>query len=112
MAQLMASCLDCSVLHKLGNFCVEHTGRLVGVLGKIRMVPCVALDADSPALLGHTEDKGPTVLRVQVGVREHEQALVLLEQHVVFQVLEYLPSVELLHSSVATHSCLNYTLPL
>jgi hypothetical protein len=32
--------------------------------------------------------------------------------HVVLQVLEDLPGVELLHSSVATHSCLDHALPL
>ena len=112
MAQLVASCLDGPVLHQLCHLGVEHARRLVRVLGKVGMVPCVALDADSPALLGHTEDEGPTVFRVEVCVGQHEQALVLLEMHVVLQVLEDLPGVELLHSSVATHSCLDHALPL
>ena len=112
MAQLVAGRLDCSVLHELGDLRIKHSRRLVGVLSEIWMVPSVALDADSPALLGHTEHEGPAVLRVEVGVGEHEQALVLLELHVVFEVLEYLPGVELLHAGVAAHSGLYHALPL
>lgn len=112
MAQLVARRLYRSVLHKLGYLRVEHAGWQGGELGEVWMVPCVALDANTPALLRHTEDESPAVLRVQVGVRQHEQALVLLQQHVVFQILEDLPCVELLHASVASDPRLHYASPL
>lgn len=95
----MTSRLDCSVLHFSCNLRGKIPDRLV-VMGEIRMMPCIALNANSPTLLRHSKDKRPAVLRVQVGICEHEEALVLLELNIRFQVVKYLTSVELFHFCV------------
>lgn len=112
MTELVACRLDCPVLDELGHFGVEHARRLVGMLSEVRMVSSVALDADAPALLGHSEDESPTVLRVQIGIGQYEEALILLQLHIVFEVLKDLPCMELLHPCVASHPCLYHSSPL
>lgn len=67
MCELMASRLNSPILHFPSNFGIELPHRLV-VVSEVWVVARVALDADSPALLGHAEDEGPAVLGVQVGV--------------------------------------------
>ena len=68
VTELMARCLDSPVLDLLCDSIVEH---LVArsLLGEVRMVPGVRLNADAPAALSHTENKRPPVLRIQVSVR-------------------------------------------
>ena len=83
MAQLMARSLDGTVLYELGHFGIEHTCWLVGVLGKVWMMSCITLNANTPALLSHTEHEGPAVLRVQVCVGQDKQALVLSQLHII-----------------------------
>ena len=112
MTQLVAGRLDRSVLHELGHLGVEHPGGLSGVLGEVRVVPRVTLDADPPALLCHAEHECPTVLWIEVGVGEHEQALILLELHIILKVLKYLPSVELLDAGVGADAGLDDASPL
>lgn len=111
VAQFVAGCLDRSVLYNLGHFGVKHPTWLVRVPGEVWMMTRIALNTDAPTLLGHAEDEGPAVFRVQVGVRQHEQALVLIKFHVVFQILENVASVELLHASVTTYTRLHYASP-
>lgn len=82
------------------------------MLGEVWMVTSIALDAYTPALLRHAEDEGPASLRVQISVCEHEQTLVLLQLHVVFEIFKDLSCVELLHASVASDSRLHHALPL
>ena len=95
----MTRSLDGSILDQLGDPVVEDLARSAR-LRKVRMVPGVGLDADAPAALGHPEDEGPPVLRVQVGVRQHEQALVLPQPQIILQILKYLRGVVLLHFGV------------
>jgi len=79
-------------------------------MGKIWMMPCIALNANSPTLLSHTEDKGPAVLRVQIRICEHKQALILLQLNIRFQVVEDLASMDLLYFSIWSYPRLNYLL--
>lgn len=95
----MTRSLDGSILDQLGDPVVEDLARPAR-LRKVRVVPGVGLDADAPAALGHPEDERPPVLRVQVGVRQHEQALVLPQPQIILQILKYLPGVVLLHFGV------------
>ena len=74
---------------------------------EIWMMPSIALNANTPALLRHTEDEGPAVLGIQVGIGQHEQALILLQLDIGFQVVEYLARMELFHFSVWSHASLN-----
>lgn len=72
----MTRCFDRPILNLLGHTIVEvMTGG--SFLRKVWMMPCIRLDADAPAALGHAKDEGPAVLRVKVGVRQDEQALVV-----------------------------------
>lgn len=71
MAKLVACRLYGSVLDQLGNFVVKHSGGLVSMLREIRMVTRVTLNANALTLLGHSEDKGPALLGVQVGIRQN-----------------------------------------
>ena len=100
VTELVARCLDGAVLHLHGDEVIEHAAGLVRTLREVRMVASVRLDADAPAALGHAEDERPAVLRVQVGVRQHEQALVLPQPQIILQILKYLPGVVLLHFGV------------
>ena len=111
MAQLVARSLDGSILYEFGHFGIEHTGWLIGVLGKVRMMSCIALNANTPALLGHAEHEGPAVLRVQVCVRQDEQALVLSQLHVILEILKNLSSVELLHAGITSDARLDDAAP-
>ena len=106
MGKLVAGCLDCPVLNFPSNLGGKIPDRLV-VMRKIRMMPCVTLNANSPTLLCHSKDKRPAVLRVQVGICKHEEALVLLQLNIRFQVVKYLTSVELLHFCVRSDSSLD-----
>ena len=72
----MTSRLDRPILHLLGNLTVKHARRIF--LRKVGMMPGVRLDADAPRTLGHAENEGPAVLRIEVGIGQHEEALVLL----------------------------------
>ena len=78
MTQLMAGGLDSSILDEFGHFSVKHARRLVSMRGKVWMMPCVALDAYTPALLGHAKHERPSILRIQVCVSQHQKTLVLL----------------------------------
>lgn len=78
MSKFVARRFDGPVLHFAGNLGREIPNRLV-VVCEIRMMPRIALNANSPTLLRHSEHKRPAVLRVQVCVGQHEQALVLLQ---------------------------------
>ena len=110
MGKLVTGCLDCSILHFACNLGGEIPDGLV-VVGEIWMMPRVALNANSPTLLRHSKDKCPAIFRVEVGIRQHKQALVLLQLNIGFQVIKNLTSVELLHFSVGSHTCLHYLLP-
>ena len=75
-------------------------------------MPSIALDADPPALLGHPEDESPAILGVEVGVGQHQQALVLLQLDIFLQVIEDMPSMELLDLGIRTHPRVYYFLLL
>jgi hypothetical protein len=59
--------LDCTILNLLGDLRAEHPLRLV-VVGEVGMVTSIRLDANSPALLGHAEDEGPSLFRIEVSI--------------------------------------------
>ena len=63
----MASRLNSPVLNLPGNLGIELPHRLV-IVSEVWVMARIALDADSPALLSHTEDECPAVLRVQICV--------------------------------------------
>ena len=97
MWQLMARRLHCTILHLSSDFGGELSH---GSLAKIGVVSGVALNTDSPALLGHAKDEGPAFLRVQISIRQNQKALILLKTNIFLQVVEQLPSMKLSHSSV------------
>lgn len=104
VTELVARCLDGAVLHLHGDEVIEHAAGLVRTLREVRMVASVRLDADAPAALGHAEDERPAVLRVQVGIREHQKALVSAQADVRLEVLKDLACMELLDLGVVTHA--------
>ena len=111
MSQLMACSLDGSILYFPSNFRSEISSRLV-FMGKVRMMSCITLDANSPTLLCHSKYKSPPILRIQVSVRQHKQALVLLKLDVRFEIVEDLAGMELFDSCVRANSRLHYFLLL
>ena len=110
MAELVTSCLNGSVLNLLGHLSIEvAVGHL---LGKVRVVSSVGLDADPPAALGHAKDESPAFFGVQIGVGEHQEALILTQLDAMLQVFEDLAGVELLHFGVLSDSGGNNLLTL
>ena len=81
-------------------------------MSKIGVVSRVALNANSPALLGHSEHEGPPLLWVEVCVCQNEKTLVLAKLNVLLKVLEDLPRMELLHLGVTANTGLHYALVL
>ena len=63
MRQLMTCRLDCPILHFPRNLRCEVSHWLI-LMSKVRMMPGVTLDANSPTLLSHTKDEGPAVFGV------------------------------------------------
>lgn len=80
--------------------------REVGVMSRVR------LNANTPALLGHSKDERPAVLRVQVCVREHQKALIVAEFDILLEVVKDLASMELFDPRVGSHSSRHYLLLL
>ena len=72
----------------------------------------VWLDADAPTTLGHSKHESPTLFRIQVGICQDEEALVLLEPDILFQVFEDLTCMELLHFSVSSNTRGDYLFAL
>ena len=103
VGNLVARCLHRSVLNFSGDLRGKYAAGL-GVFGKVGVMAGITLDANPPALLGHPKHKRPPLLRIEVGVGEHQKALVLSQLDVVLQVVEYLTGVVLLHPSVRPDS--------
>ena len=103
MTDLVARGLNGPILDELGDTIVELLTNLRP--GEVRVVPRVRLDADAPTALGHAKHKCPPVLRVQIGVRQHKQTLVLTQLQVLLKVFKYLARVELLDLGVRAHAC-------
>jgi len=78
---------------------------------KVWMVTGIALNANPPALLSHTENKGPAILGIQVSICKHKQTLILPQVHVILKIFEYLTSMELLNASIMSNSGLDNSLP-
>lgn len=70
--------LNSPVLDLSCNFGGEYS-HVLRFMREIRMMSRVALDTDSPGLLGHTKDERPTFFGIEVSIRQNQQALVLLE---------------------------------
>ena len=81
-------------------------------MSKIGVVSRVALNANSPALLGHSKDKSPPILGIEVCICQNEETLVLAKLNVLLKVLEDLPRMELLHLGVTANTGLHYALVL
>lgn len=79
-------------------------------LPEVWMMPRVALDADSPALLGHSKNESPALLWVQIGIGQYQQALILLQPYILLQIIEKLPSMKLPHPRIRANSGLYYLL--
>lgn len=107
----MARGLDGSVLDLFGDLRGKHAAGF-RMIGEIRMVSRVALDANFPTLLGHSKDEGPTIFGVQIGVRQYEKTLILVQQNILLEVLEDLSSVILLDFGVSANPGSNNPLPL
>ena len=73
-------------------------------------MPCVTLYTDSPALLGHSEHKSPAILRIQVGIGQHQEALVRFKLNVCFEVIKNLSGMKLLDPGIRPYTCLDYFL--
>lgn len=106
VSQLVTGGFDGSVLDLTSNFRSEISNRFV-LMCEIWMVSGITLNANSPTLLGHSKDKGPTVFWIKVSIGEYKQALVLLKLNVLLQVIKNLPSMELFHSCVRSHPSLH-----
>lgn len=78
---------------------------------KVWMVAGIALNANTPALFRHAKNKSPAIFRVKICICENEQALVLPQVHVIFEIFEYLSCMELLHACIMSHSGLDDPLP-
>jgi hypothetical protein len=111
MAQFVARCLYGPILYEFGHLGIKHARGLIGVLGKVWMMSCITLNANTPALLRHAEHEGPAILRVQVCVGQHKQTLVLLQLHVIFQILKNLTCVKLLHACITSNARLYDAFP-
>ena len=68
MGKLMACSFNGSILDLLGDLLTELPLGLT-VLREVGVVASVALDANSPTLLGHSEHESPPILRVQISIR-------------------------------------------
>ena len=77
---------------------------------EVRVVSRVTLNANSPALLGHSEDKSPPILRVEIGVGQHQEALVIFQFNVFLKVVKYMACMKLLDFGIWTNSGANYFL--
>ena len=64
------------------------------------MVASITLDTDPPALLGHAENESPSLLGIKVSVSQHQEALVLPQLKILFEVFKYLTSMELFNFGV------------
>ena len=95
------------ILHLLGNLTSKSS---LLILRKVWMVPSITLDANSPALLCHSEHKGPPLLGIQIGVGQNKKTLILSKLDILLQVFKYLTSMELLHLGVTPDASLNDTL--
>lgn len=103
----MTSSLNGSVLNLPRNLWSEVSHWLV-FMCKIWVMPCITLNAYSPTLFGHAKHKGPSILGIQISIGEDEQALILLQLYVSFQIVKDLASMILLHFGIRSYSCLNY----
>lgn len=111
VAQLVAGSLYCSILDQFSHLIIEHARGLVRMLCEIGMVASVALDTNPLALLGHSKYESPPVLGIQVGICQDQQALVLFQDQILFQVLKYHASMKLLDTGIIPDSSVHYTFP-
>jgi len=81
MSNLMTGCLNSSILHFPRDFGCEYSLGF-GLVGEVRVMSRITLDANSPALLGHAEDESPPVFGVEVGVGQHQETLVVFQFYV------------------------------
>ena len=76
-------------------------------MSEVGVMPRVRLDADAPGLFSHAEHEGPAVFRIEVGIGENQQTLVVAQFDVLLKVIENLPRMELFHSRIRPDTCLN-----
>jgi hypothetical protein len=75
VGDLVAGCFDSSVLDLASNLRIEVSlGHLC--FAEVRVVAGIALDANAPTLLGHSEHESPSLLGVEVGIGKHQKTLV------------------------------------
>ena len=67
----------------------------------------ITLNTNSPTLLGHAKHERPALLWVQIGICEHQQALILVEVDILLQIVEDLACVELANLGVRPNSRLD-----
>ena len=103
VSELMTRCFNCSVLNFFSDFRAEIILRSVQ-LSEVRVVTSITLNTDSPALLGHAENKRPSLFRVEVCICKHEQALARSNLDILPQVLKELPCVVLLYLGIVPYS--------
>jgi len=78
----MACRLHGSILYLPCNFRVEDSLGLILFLefhSEVRVMSCIALNTNSPALLCHSKNKCPSFLGIKVGIGEDQQALILFK---------------------------------
>jgi hypothetical protein len=109
MRKLMTRRFDCSILNFLCNLRTKHLHIFVG---KIGMMTCIALNANSPALFGHSKHECPSLLGIKISICQHKQALVLPQLDVLLEIFENLASVELFHFGVSPDPSLHDALVL
>ena len=107
----MTRCLNCSVLD-LPRYLGGELSAWYTFLSEVWMMASVALDTYAPALLRHSKHECPAFFWVEVSIGEDQQALVVAQLDVLFEVIKDLSCVELLYPCVRPGSCCHYTLSL
>ena len=72
------------------------------------MVPCVTLNTNPPALLGHSKNKSPAIFGIEVRISEHQQALVILKLDIFLEIVKYMPCMELLYLGIRSNPGADY----
>ena len=90
----MTCCLNRSILNFASNCWSKYPLRLIFEC-EVWMVPRIALDADSPTLLGHSKNESPPFFGVKIGIGENQKALVVLQFDIFFKVIEDVSGMEL-----------------
>lgn len=95
--QLVARGFNGPILNFSGNLRRELSCIL---LSEVRVVASVTLNANFPALLRHSKNESPAVLRIEISISKHKEALVVSELNIFLKIVKNMSCVILLDTSV------------